>query len=501
MVAQASRHVKVSKRRTASQNRDRADSRTRSDTKRHKREAFPDLMEVAGSVPLLENTINCAEGLPMAYPDPNNGNSHVVHHRLVADYTATSDGTEFSFVVTGDPQRMLLSYVEGTVGTSLLTGGAAALINGVDGTGSSYWNSVNNVRNGSFGGMPNTTNSQPVITAQGSGGAPLFQFSNAAGREFTTQGNSGALDVNTTGVNSNYSVSMQYAVQGDASGATNTLTVQVSADGTTGWTTIGTVSAAEASLLNVTTSSSTLRYLRVLFATSVAYSSARRSMSYAEIQINPGSAIFGAGFVDTPVNSVDTLVSGTRAYRLVGANLLVTNMSSSLKNGGQIAAAQISSHSSLTVDGFPDYNKIASLPISYNGKVKDGCFVFWAPEDSTQMAFVSWDQDFVAPLPFLVAAGNLAETGGALRVQVDAIVEYLTESEAFCPFPSRTDVWEIDCRAELLAKCPVHACANDFHKTFQSGVRKAAAIWKKARPWLAGAAKVAAAVGPLLLAI
>lgn len=500
MAAQAARHVKPQKRRTTSQGRDRADSRTRSQTKGYKRDAFPDLMESAAFVALIENTINCADGLPQAYPDANNASTHVVHHRLVADYTATADGTDFTFVMPMDPQRALLSYVEGTVGTSLLTGGVGALINGLDGTGASYWNSVNG-RNGSFGGMPNSTNALPIVSMQGAGGEPVFQFSNPAGREFNTLNASGALDLNTTGVNTNYSVSLQYAVQGDASGATNTLQVQVSTDGSTNWSTIGTVSAAEGTLLNVTTSSSTLRYVRVLFSTSVAYSSARRSMSYGECQINPGSAIFGAGFVDTPVNSVDVLVAGTRGWRPIGGNCLVTNMASSLKNGGQIASAQISSQSSLSIDGFPDYNKIASLPIAYNGKVKNGTFVFWTPEDSTQMAFRPWGEDTGVKLPYLVATGSLAEAGGTIRVQVDMIIEYLTESEAFCPYPSRTSVWEIEARAEIMSQISCHGCANDFHKTFQDGVRKAAALWKKARPWLAGAAKVAAAVGPLLLAI
>jgi len=490
--------MKRAKSSSLSSTSNRAPKAARKDVKQAIQRDMPAVAAAAYSNNLMANTIDPARSVPMAYPDANNPFTHCVHHKLVENFSATVDNTDFTFVVKPDPEAMLNAYVEGQVGISSVSG-TALFAPGVNpSTGGSYWISGTAGRDADYGRLPADTNSVPIITALQQDGNQAMVLVTNAGTEIRSVNNGGAFDLNPSLANTAITLTMGWTVVAYGVAATFTFSLQSSVD-TVNWTVRGTVSPTEVTgQTSVAGAANTDRYYRVLLSTSVGSTPANpRYTTNMSLTFASSLSIFPPSLRPYPIQSLNTLQSGTKAFRCIGLTVLVTNMSSDLANGGQICGVQLGSDYAQT-DGFPDYGLISRLPNAYNGPFKKGTFGFWSPESTVDMGFVPWSEDDPSSLPFLVVAGSFATIGGALRVQVDAVFEYVTENEAFGPTPSRTAVWEIEARAQVLSQVTCHFCENPLHPKLQALFKKAASMYDSAKPYIAKGMTIAKTLAPLL---
>jgi len=469
--------------------------KARTETQANKSKSFPAAMSVATTCPLLENMINAASSVPMAYPDTQNPYSHTIHHRLITTLTATTTNQPIVMIASPDPSNALGISDGLTVADPLVFEGQWKA--GYNAQFSSQWQGV---ADPNFGGLPWTTNRATLQSSASN----IWNFQ-SAGTQFPVTIPTGAVSVNSPfGVTF---VSGQLSMINPNGAANLTLVIQTSVDGGTNWTDRGTQTQLEASTMAISfvTANTTDRFFRVQIATDTP-ASASVSRTISEMSLSLATNARG-GVLWTSVTSLPTLQGNVKAFRPVAMNVLVTNMSSDLNNGGELTGVQLAGGTTLA-DETPNFANISSLPNAYNGALQDGLWGFWSSEDTSDRVFriLQPQVDSVPPnqsYPTLAMAGIVAAVGGSVRIQLDLIVEYTTVNEAFAPIPSRVNPEEIMLAAKTLAMYPCHFCANDFHKKAQVMLRSAASgiitALRKYGPYVVEAAKFAAPIAAALI--
>jgi len=438
----------------------------------------------------------------MAYPDTNNAFTHTASARLVRKFTSTQVNNDFTFIATADPSRLLGYHVDGADPPSTQWDSTSDLLSGYDNNlnvGASWMNPVSGFRDGRYGGLSTATSGIPFLTLSGAYPDPVYQFTDAGGNTLSTFDNTGALDLG--GPMGAFTLKVDFTYSNPNPSSTNVITLQDSPDGKL-WTTLATASSAEDNNSTFSlsgTGSSSGRYFRITMTMGIASTLGNpRSIKAAVFQLLLTTPSNERAINWIPVNDLTLAQTSSKAFRLVGMTILVTNESSDLVNGGSIAGVQIGSDFSIA-DGFPDYNKIAELPNAYNGAFKKGTWGFWSPDDSTDMGFRPWGS--TKSLPVLIASGTMSAIGALLRVEVNAQFEYITESQFLGPSPSRSAVWEIAARAEVLSHIACHFCENPMHPRVQAALVKLASMFEASKPYIFAAGKLAQHAGPLLLSM
>lgn len=164
--------------------------------------------------------------------------------------------------------------------------------------------------------------------------------------------------------------------------------------------------------------------------------------------------------------------------RCVAQSILVTNMSPPLVSGGELVMARTTLNNVLaSKEPLPSMIKQLPEELSWrSGNATEGGYAWWIPSSLEGYEPRIIGNDTVNQ-NLLVACGNLAQSGGILRVIVTSIFEFYTPAQLFkrsynCLYTqAHYDVWE-----ELVKK---HACsANIGHMALIAGIASAAKLIK-----------------------
>lgn len=189
------------------------------------------------------------------------------------------------------------------------------------------------------------------------------------------------------------------------------------------------------------------------------------------------------------------------SYRTVAMSALATYTGPMLTNGGNIAAAYVpggttaanyfNTNAQPSIGNLQNWENLANLPGSYNGKIEDGVYVYWTPEDNEEYELKKPSVAINAedPPPSLIISGLYAPSQSGLtadqsviRLEVVTIMEIETNSLVF---PSATCVGSqdmIDMANNAMAG-QFHAMPNASHmqwlKDFWGGLKQGVGYFEK----------------------
>jgi hypothetical protein len=198
--------------------------------------------------------------------------------------------------------------------------------------------------------------------------------------------------------------------------------------------------------------------------------------------IGPGGGTnINANVTVTPIRS--TLLAPNLDYgsckqlRPVALSALATYMGPTLTNGGNIAACYVPGDTCATnfftnnqladQGNFTDWENLSLVPGAYNGPIRDGAYVWWSPEDMTDLEFRSPTTSLTKNYPCLIVSGQYQPGAGAgsqlcIRLEVVTIYEMVTTSQ----------LWESDVlvgtqahmdQVNLMLASQPHAMPNATH--------------------------------------
>lgn len=206
-------------------------------------------------------------------------------------------------------------------------------------------------------------------------------------------------------------------------------------------------------------------------------------------------------------------------YRPLACSALFTCMTSGLVTGGDIAAdlvvgdtvrsAYFTNVTSNSVGHLQEYYNLAARPSAYDGKLKDGAYVFWAPGDEDDIHFFTPQGALAHDYQNIVISGQFTPTGVAAlsgsvlvgRLMVTSVYEIQTETTLFgvqSPVGSSPVFDEI---MAILARCP-KAMPNGPHVEWlrnlmlklKNAGRNAFEFWNNNKSWIVPAAQGIAAL-------
>jgi hypothetical protein len=165
--------------------------------------------------------------------------------------------------------------------------------------------------------------------------------------------------------------------------------------------------------------------------------------------------------------------------RPVAMSALFSSTLSDLTNGGIVSAAYLPSSTcaanwftNATGNGVGQLQSWESLsPLGYNGRLRDGSYCYWSPEDLQDQIFRTPEASNSVPYPCLALAGQMfpgtSVTGDVLVGRLELVTIY--------EFTTNVPLWEqvryvgsqalIDAANRMLCDHP-HSMANETHREF-----------------------------------
>jgi len=164
----------------------------------------------------------------------------------------------------------------------------------------------------------------------------------------------------------------------------------------------------------------------------------------------------------------------TRQMRPVSAGALLTFEGSTLNNGGQISGGYLPADSmemnfltdnpNPSIGQLQNWEKLAKVSGSYNGRLEFGTYVWWAPEEVDDFNFYDVETANARAIPTIIISGQYQGPSltGALRLICWANYEITTE-QRFLPVKSiNSSIAERDAAMLFLRGLP-HAVPNAKH--------------------------------------
>lgn len=186
----------------------------------------------------------------------------------------------------------------------------------------------------------------------------------------------------------------------------------------------------------------------------------------------------------------------TQQYRTVSMSVLATFVGASLTDGGQIACAYVPGNTmnelvftkspNNSIGGLQYWESLAQVPGAMNDRLKTGCYGWWSPEDTNDIAFRVPDDYLNATPPGILVAGQYSLTNapgvdttfkGVVRLEVVTNYEIVTESQLLPSVTMCGSVDIIDSVNKILAESGAkHSMQNANHKSwlgnFWDGVKE-----------------------------
>jgi hypothetical protein len=190
-------------------------------------------------------------------------------------------------------------------------------------------------------------------------------------------------------------------------------------------------------------------------------------------------------------------------YRPVGMSALATFIGPVLTNGGIISTAYVPGNTLQTqyfTQGIvspqgqlANWENLALVPGSYNGKIENGTYSWWAPESTRDLNFNSPSRWSALIPPALIVSGAYQPGSGTtglqvpIRLEVVTVYELVTTSQLWEQSPLVGSSAAFD-RANREMAAADHAMANaehsNFFKDFLSGLGEVFGWVGKAAPFL-----------------
>lgn len=264
-------------------------------------------------------------------------------------------------------------------------------------------------------------------------------------------------------------------------------------DGTVGNTTTVSFVALETKTFKAndstfTTDAGLLSWYLTVFVTNIA-GVGRNSFSIDNM--NFAGSIGNVGYASKSIPNLSTVVQDVEKYRVTAMSAWCQYQGSTLTDGGDAAMVLYRGGRPASMNAVWDYDTISEHPHSYSGKVKDGLYGYWEPQDTKDMHFRQTNAINAYERPYLVMSGTYSGDPGTgainspesiLRMRVFCAYEYTSPSQLFNSLPSPVCPELI--RLAALALCgEMNVMENGKHlnrlKKIVSKVGKAAAAAAK----------------------
>jgi hypothetical protein len=210
----------------------------------------------------------------------------------------------------------------------------------------------------------------------------------------------------------------------------------------------------------------------------------------------------------TPANFTSTLNYSdggcVEEVRPVAQSVFVTYMGSTLNNGGEVSIAYVpnkaltnnyfQTNAASQIGQLQQYDRVAQMPGSYDGRLEDGCYCVWAPYTSDDWNLIAPSEMNAYPYPGIVCSGvftpdNVTNPYGyAIRVRICTVYEFVTMTTCFETIPVFGSQAMVDMALDALKRHDF-ASANKEHESFIKKVinwYKANSMW--VNPLISGAA-------------
>lgn len=161
--------------------------------------------------------------------------------------------------------------------------------------------------------------------------------------------------------------------------------------------------------------------------------------------INVNGKLGKYGYKSQEIPDADTLRVDAEKYRVTAMSAWMQYQASSLTDGGDAAMVLYRGGRPAGFNQVFDYQSIAEHPESYSGKVKQGLYGYWEPQDPVDISYRSTRAGNFFRRPYLIASGNYSgdpTTGsvsnplGILRLRVVTSFEYTSKSQLFNNAPA-----------------------------------------------------------------
>jgi len=248
--------------------------------------------------------------------------------------------------------------------------------------------------------------------------------------------------------------------------------------------------------------------LAIGFVLNVGGDSALFSLYSANLATTYTNAPIATVYSAPGYSSIQDIVEGVRC---IAASVLISDMSSELFNGGQIAICQIPGNQGGTEADPLFFDGLSSIPSSYNGHRGKGAYGFIRPESNVWGQFMSPElvrSEFVRN-PTMQAAIVFSEdptqrASQFMRIQVDVQFEATTTAQILNPRRSRVAPQEIALASDYLSRVR-NVCENPLHEKLIAAIKSASESVKKYAPAAASIAlkglTFASKLAPLAVAL
>lgn len=432
-----------------------------------------------GNNRLLNSTISPSRTIrPGGYPDTRSDLSHVFTSKNVHTFSSTADGEHFSLIASPNPASVL-RYTQGDSTSQNLSYSLSseyrAGFEGVAFPSSAFFGNFGTVRlsQGSgadafYGGLtPDACNVRLRTVADN--GVVLNAVAASNGKTFGLVEHSGSSDFPSLYVGaSNPGRTCQIQAGSLTFYFPSTRTPVLSIYGFTSLTGSGTLIATSTGVLSGTNSytfpagavgAANFPFLAVNLSIPAGKVNSVQSFQcqFDVVAVNAN------GYSGVAIPDYSDIVNASEDYRCIGLEMLVTDFSDALTNGGSIA---ISGRADVDAITSVNYDLVAGLVTAYDGPRKDGCWDFWRSPDPTSRPWRPYE--VVLDDGFLVCAGKFGTAGGSMRVEVYATWEIRTAVQYLTPEPSRVHPSEILELAHILSALRVTGCANEDHENWRT---------------------------------
>lgn len=215
-------------------------------------------------------------------------------------------------------------------------------------------------------------------------------------------------------------------------------------------------------------------------------------------------------------NATSTTAGLMEGVCSVAMAITITYEGPTLTNGGAIAAVQVPYASwskeiahnpnGIFAQNLVNWERVASLPGNYNGRISKGCYLYWRPTGEAHRLYYDvitdgnanttvWNDE---TYPLLVISGQLDRaTGGSfgrVRIMVDLVLQYTTTSRVVETIPRSIDCDEVafaDSVLRLLPQAMENAEHMDWIRRVLRGLGSAAMGFLMGGPVGAGLAGLA----------
>jgi len=195
----------------------------------------------------------------------------------------------------------------------------------------------------------------------------------------------------------------------------------------------------------------------------------------------------------TPLWDILTVpaVTASKRYRTLALSILLKNESSEIYRNGNVQGLRLRGGQSPTSLGYLSPSSLANDNSVFTGKLAEGTYGFWYPDDEFDMRFTPFNEEWYSQRPSLfVSADYQIATGATFSYVVEMAmhIESLTQAQGFTLVPSLVKpslVWKANLTLSRLVQGRSFT-KNDVHQQLIKWLTTPATVMAKYRELMLG---------------